>query len=304
MSGRVNWTLCVICQKKTSEELRCPLINPLDVYNAFVKNMEEFKKLDCLPVDIDLKEDGHALMENHAKWHKQCHQKFNNAKLERAKLKRQREEKTFDDLQCPPKRRSTERNKKSERSKVMCIFCEISSEPLHEFTTFNASKSISQMATEMGDKDLLVKLSGGDLVAIEAKYHFKCLSNYRNRYRAYLRAGTSSSSLADSRAKAQAFAEMVADIESMIEEGNHILKLTDLHAIYEERLQKLGLDTSINKTRLKNDIIDHFRDSGIQEQTDGINTLLVFPKGIIITNYNIAKTLPFRCRYESDVAEC
>ena len=30
-------------------------------------------------------------MQNHAKWHKQCHQKFNNTKLERAKLKRQQE---------------------------------------------------------------------------------------------------------------------------------------------------------------------------------------------------------------------
>ena len=64
----MNWALCVICQKKTSEELRCPLINPLDVYNAFVKNVEEFKKLDCLPVEIDIK-DGQVLMEYHAKWH-------------------------------------------------------------------------------------------------------------------------------------------------------------------------------------------------------------------------------------------
>lgn len=279
----MNWTLCVICQKKTLEELRCPITNPLDVYNAFVKNVEEFNKIDSLPVDIDLQEDGLALMENHAKWHKQCHQKFNNAKLDRAKLKRQRD--NIEELQCPPKRRSTERNKKSETSKAMCIFCEVSSEPLHEFTTFNASKSISQMATAMGDKNLLVKLSGGDLVAIEAKYHFNCLSDYRNRYRAHLRAGASSSNspcLADSRAKAQAFAEMAADIESMIEEGNQIFKLTDLHAIYEDRLRKLGLDTSINKTRLKNNIIDHFLDSGIQEQTDGTNTLLVFPKGISI----------------------
>jgi len=32
------------------------------------------------------------------------------------------------------------------------------------------------MATEMNDTDLLVELAEGDLVAIEAKYHFACLS--------------------------------------------------------------------------------------------------------------------------------
>ena len=223
--------------------------------------------------------------------------------MERAKLKRQREEKN--DLQCPPKRRLTERNK-VERCKatMSCLFCEISSEPLHEFTSFNASKSINQMATAMGDQDLLVKLAGGDLVAIEAKYHFNCLSKYRNRYRAHVRAGTSVSNSqhsADSRAKAQAFAETIADIENMIEEGNQILKLTDLYAMYVKRSRKLGLDTSINKTRLKNNIIDHFLDAGIQEQTDRTNTLLIFPEGK--TTYNFAhKIQPFPYRYENNVA--
>ena len=62
--------------------------------------------------------------------------------------------------------------KKLERNKDLCIFCEMStSEQIHEFTTINANKSVSQMATEMGDMDLLVKLSEGNLVTIEEKYH-------------------------------------------------------------------------------------------------------------------------------------
>lgn len=82
---------------------------------------------------------------------------------------------------------------------------------------------------------------GGDLVAIEAKYYFNCFSNYRNRYRIHLQASSTDIKfcLADSKAKARAFAEMVAYIESMIEGGNQIFKFTDLHAIYEDRLQKL-----------------------------------------------------------------
>ena len=184
---------------------------------------------------------------------------------------------------CPPKRRSIERSNAPGRNKELCLFCEsICPEPLHEFTTFNSNKSVNEMATAMGDRDLVVKLSEGDLVAIEAKYHFSCLSKYRNEYRAHVRASASSSSnyyqcSADNKAKALA---LVAYIESMIEEGNQIFNQSDLHASYQNCLKKVGLDTSAHKTRLKKGIIDHFLDSGVQEQSDGNNTLLVFPKGM------------------------
>ena len=57
-------------------------------------------------------------------------------------------------------------------------FCEINMfEKIHEFTTFNANKSVRKMATEMEDSGLLMKLSERDLIAIEAK-HFNCLSRY------------------------------------------------------------------------------------------------------------------------------
>ena len=173
MSG-IDWTLCIICQTNTAEELRSPIHNPLEVYNAFVQNFQEFKSLNSLPVQMELEEDGLTLMNHKAKWHKCCHQRFNNAKLECAKVKRQREEKADnpDQEACRPKRRPSARNKN------LCIFCDVDgSEPLHEFSTFNTNRSINQMATDM---DLLVKISGGDLVAMEAKYHFNCLSKYRN----------------------------------------------------------------------------------------------------------------------------
>ena len=50
-------------------------------------------------------------------------------------------------------------------------------------------KSVKDMAREMCDSKLLVKLSGGvDLVAIEGKYHLTCLTKFRNCYRAFQRA--------------------------------------------------------------------------------------------------------------------
>ena len=80
MSG-IDWTQCVICQNDTAEDLHSPTLNPLAVYNAFVANYEEFKRLDSLPVQMKLDGDGSTLMQHQAKWHKRCHQKFNNAKL-------------------------------------------------------------------------------------------------------------------------------------------------------------------------------------------------------------------------------
>ena len=43
-------------------------------------------------------------------------------------------------------------------------------------------KELRQMATEMQDTSLISRISGGDLVAIEAKYHRSCLTAYKNRY--------------------------------------------------------------------------------------------------------------------------
>ena len=43
------------------------------------------------------------------------------------------------------------------------------------------------MAMELDDTELLGRISGGDCVAIEAKYHFSCLTDYRNRYRPSVR---------------------------------------------------------------------------------------------------------------------
>ena len=78
-------------------------------------------------------------------------------------------------------------------------------------------KAIRDMANEMSDSDMLVKMSGGvDLVAIEGKYHLSCLTNYRNRYRALLRAQsvTAQSSISSKQANARAFAGLGMYIES------------------------------------------------------------------------------------------
>ena len=53
---------------------------------------KEFKGLNLLPVKMELEENGLGLMNHQAKWHKECHQKFNNSNLEYVKVKREQED--------------------------------------------------------------------------------------------------------------------------------------------------------------------------------------------------------------------
>ncbi len=45
-------------------------------------------------------------------------------------------------------------------------------------------------------------------------------------------------------------------------------------------MEQLNITTSINRTRLKGELLDYFHKYGIQEQSDGKNVVLLFPKGM------------------------
>ena len=68
-------------------------------------------------------------------------------------------------------------------------------------------------------------------------------------------------------------------MESSAEGGTLLFKRSSLHDLYVSRHRNLHVDKSVNKTRLKNRIIEHYH-GAIQEQTDGKNTVLVFDQGI------------------------
>ena len=78
----LSWDRCIICQRETKEDLKCPLRTngniqgASKVYDLFLNEcFRRFKKLDALPainVSIgDLSTD--SLIENKASWHKPCH---------------------------------------------------------------------------------------------------------------------------------------------------------------------------------------------------------------------------------------
>ena len=60
----------------------------------------------------------------------------------------------------------------------MCFFC---GEPpgnsgVHEAATYQIDKRVRACAVLLEDTELLGKLSTGDMVALEARYHSKCLA--------------------------------------------------------------------------------------------------------------------------------
>ena len=110
-------------QRKT-QTFKCPLNSlqdgaGIEAYHSFLNNVVEFRKIGYLPVELKLKEDISVgeLCTYRAVWHKSCHLKFANSKLERAqqKIKRKSMVNTGSSLQAKKaKRQVSDQN--------VCIF--------------------------------------------------------------------------------------------------------------------------------------------------------------------------------------
>ena len=126
-------------------------------------------------------------------------------------------------------------------------------------------KNVWRCATELGDTELLAKLSAGDMVAIEAKYHRNCL---RALYEDHLHG--------------IAFAELMLFMEDMhADEANApVFKLSDVANIYRTRLRQLGamVTNIIHTTRLKDRLLSELPDLGAYSQ--GRDTILLFEKNV------------------------
>ena len=179
--GFMDWTRCLICQTDTEEVLKCPLNangtgdkSGPDTY--FLDNVEHFHQRHVLPVPVQFQPDVtvSTLVFNSARWHKSCHRNFSTDKLERVSRKRNGEDDISPEEKHQPKRQVLEQ--------YTSVFC-CGSQNLHEFSTLDADTNVRQMATELQDSQLLSTIQGGDIVALEAKYHLNCLTRLRNRHR-------------------------------------------------------------------------------------------------------------------------
>ena len=274
--------MCVICQKKSGEALKCPLNMPgsgtnSQPYQSFLDNIGTFRQLDRLPVSLKFGDNvtANELNEHRAVWHKSCHVKFSSQKVQRAISKREREGSS---------KRSPNVEKRHRCESFMtdaCLFCQEENGMLLKFKTTDANDNVKQMAVDLQDVVLLTRMEGGsNMFALILKYHPECLTAIRNRHRSFKRQNKQGSSarLDDNKIDARAFVELITHIENCVNDGVFYFKFFKLQQLFESRLCAFGIQKEINKVRFKNKILEYFSDA--QEQDDGRNKVLVFQPGM------------------------
>ena len=172
----MDWENCVIYGG--GGDLKCPAVsylkNGLEVYGNFVHCVNEFEEVKSLPVPVDFKGEDSAetFMDNKAKWHKSCHLKFAPSKFAHVKQQLVRTSSLEDS--------GHETQRKSQRISVGTpSLCSKVDGKLHNCTTMTIDHDLRQI-TDLRDTKQLARILGFDLVAIEAKYHFNCLSTYKS----------------------------------------------------------------------------------------------------------------------------
>ena len=146
--------------------------------------------------------------------------------------------------------------------------------------TIKAGNNIRVMAADLQENELLTRIEGGDLIALDAKYHLACLTALRNRHRSLMRQrqDCSDNQKEENKFEARAFVELIAHVENGVEGGQLYFKLSSLREIYESRLLDLGIRKEINRVRFKDKVLKHFPNA--QEQSDGKSAILVFEQGM------------------------
>ena len=163
-------------------------------YKSLSNHLNQFKDLGHMPVDVKRLDEGDGieatLMRHQAGWHKTCYLKYNQTKLKRLH-KRSVAVKEKTDIRGVYTRLS---QGGIDLTESKCFLCEepAGSAGLHNVSTYDTDAKVWRCATVLEDTALLAKLAPGDMIALEAKYHLKCLSTLYNRARAT--DGTSSDS--------------------------------------------------------------------------------------------------------------
>ena len=174
------------------------------------------------------------------------------------------------------------------------FFCDepAGSAALHNACTYDIDRKVRKCALELEDTALLAKLSPGDMIALEAKYHSRCLAALYNKART-----ASSAHASEDHADLHgiAFAELVAYIEDfrMEESIAPVFKLADLAQLYKTRLEQLGVvtDGHVHTSRLKVRLLSVFPD--LRAHLQGRSMMLSFDD-------DIGGALRKACSHDSD----
>jgi hypothetical protein len=290
-----DWTLCVLCQQRSTELLRDPVQGKSGVqagksYDTLAKNLKDLHDLNSLPMNIDLGrlDDGigleETLLSHQAKYHKTCYVNCNREKVERIQKKIAKAEALASEKLSPIKGKlrgayPCSTSLSDDQQGRWCFFCDKPiGDEYHTAMTPKLDSNVRKMATEMRDSKLLAKLSSGDMTATDAVYHKRCLTELSTKHRSLTRHRDSLNSSEGMNPHAIAFAELVSYVEDIREADSEtpILKLSELVALYKSRLEQLGADTSsrTNSTRLKEKLLAEI--PGLEAHRSSYEVILSF----------------------------
>ena len=181
-----NWKLCLVCQELTTESLVCPVLSkcrdPGSGYTTMAANLVRFDELGKLPITVQLHrlDEGQSveatMVAHQDKWHKTCMLQYNNTMLRRAEKRPIASSSAFGSSDDVPGKRTRSLSSEATTSDASCFFCgESGTETLHGVATYQVDTRVRKCAAQVGDNELLARLSMSDMVALEAKYHSKCL---------------------------------------------------------------------------------------------------------------------------------
>ena len=161
-----------------------------------------------------------------------------------------------------------------------CFFCdepETPGEKLRDVMTLELDRKVKQCANKLQDNKLLVKLSNAsDMVALEAKYHLKCLASLYNRVRSIERKQSFEPNKPE-HTKSLVFAQLVSYIDEcrLDDSAIPVFRLGDLVKLYNERFTQLGGLGGAHSTRLKEQLLAQFPDMHAYDEGRDVLLMLI-----------------------------
>ena len=260
------WSECAFCQENKDEKLSVPQNNPRDktgrvaykTISDILIYLRDTSSCDDMPSYMTENSTSGSICQliqtNSAVWHKSCRLSY----VGRYNKMVCRTKDVTESGEPPSKKRKLTRavlNTEYSMEEDRCYFCSEPSsetEKLHSVLTKTMTNRVTAYAKKLNDSALLAKLSVGDLVAQEAKYHKKCITKLYNSVRD-LDNSESAQYKQDDKTRSLVLAQL---IDYMLDQQINVdtvkvFKLSELAHIYRERLEELGVECHLTNHNLK-----------------------------------------------------
>jgi hypothetical protein len=200
----IDWEICFICQIPDDEKLRCPANNVVnekdgsEVYTKIASNIKKLSDFNNLPqafIPISILEDDNDLKDilckNKASWHRKCFRLFDDERVERAlidceKINTESSKSTILTPTSPVKTRKKSKSLSLDEVKnICCLFCDCPAykkNNLCQVMTLEVNNKVKLYANDLQDFKIIAKITHGDIIASEKKYHPQCLATFYNRW--------------------------------------------------------------------------------------------------------------------------